>query len=480
MVMKKLLLSLLVVPMLALSSGCSSDPAQTAAVEEDEKHYGAEQHEQLLQQFGGAYSGPESQYLKQVGENLARTAGLEGDCTFSLVNTDVTNAFAVPGCYIYVTRGLMGLMNSEDELASVLGHELGHIIADHSEQQQQRSMLRQLGVVAIALVTDSPALTRIAGGAAQLFTLRYSRTHEYEADDFAVKMLAEANYDPFAAADMLDALGRYEAFHRASEPEGHAVPEWGRTHPLTDRRIDRVRQAAQAAGRQPGERPEREVPFLDQVDGLLYGDDPDQGYILGRSFAHPGMRIAFDFPEGLRLVNSPLAIQIEGEDGLRGEFSGGRAEAGLNAYADAVLAQFGDAHVQKSVCERGTINGLPALIHELRLQTGQGALNGLLVVISPGGSSAYHFLLVAPPGKPVSSEAEKMIASFRRLSAAEAGSLRPRYIDVVAVKQDTTAKSLSRLMISDRPLEHFLVLNGRTEHEPVKAGTRVKIVRLAS
>ena len=478
--MKKLILSLIAAPMLTLMSGCSADPAQTAAVEDHEKQYGSEQHEQLLQEFGGAYRGPESQYLKQVGEKLARTAGLEGDCTFSLVNTDVTNAFAVPGCYIYVTRGLMGLMNSEDELASVLAHELGHIVADHSEQQQQRSILRQLGVVAVALVTDSPALTRIAGGAAQLFTLRYSRTHEHEADDFAVKLLVEGNYNPFAAADMLDALGRYEAFHRSSEPEAHAVPEWGRTHPLTDRRVERVRQAAQAAGRQPGELPEQEAAFLDQVDGLLYGDDPDQGYIRGRSFAHPGMQIAFDFPGGLRLINNPSAIQIEGADGLRGEFSGGRTPAGMTAYADAVLSQFGDARVQKSAGERVTINGLSALVHELRLETEQGALSGLLAVISPGGSSAYHFLLVAAPGKPVSPEAMKMIASFRRLSATEAERLRPRYIDVVAVRQDTTPQALSRLMVSDRPLEHFLVLNGRSDDKPVKAGTRVKIVRLAN
>jgi predicted Zn-dependent protease len=476
--MKKLMISLFALPMLVLASGCSGDPVQTAAVDEHEKQYGAEQHEQLLQQFGGAYAGPESQYLKQVGEKLAQTAGLEGDCTFSLVNTDVTNAFAVPGCYIYVTRGLMGLMNSEDELASVLAHELGHIVADHSEQQQQRSLLRQLGVVAVALVTDSPALTRIAGGAAQLFTLRYSRTHEHEADDFAVKMLVQSNYNPFAAADMLNALGRYEAFHQASGAEIHAVPEWGRTHPLTDRRIERVREAAKAAGSPAGSRPEQESPFLEQVDGLLYGDDPEQGYVRGRSFAHPGMRIAFDFPESLRLVNNPAAIQIEGADGLRGEFSGGRAERGLDAYAEAVLGQFGDARVQTSAVERVTINRLPATIHELRLDTGQGTLNGLLAVVSTGGSSAYHFLLVAAPGKQVSPDAMKMVASFRRLSETEATRLRPRYIDVVAVRDDTTAKTLSGLMVSDRPLEHFLVLNGRSEDETVKAGTRVKIVRL--
>jgi predicted Zn-dependent protease len=293
-------------------------------------------------------------------------------------------------------------------------------------------------------------------------------------------MLVQSNYNPFAAADMLNALGRYEAFHQESGAEIHAVPEWGRTHPLTDRRIERVREAAKAAGSQPADRPEQEVPFLEQVDGLLYGDDPDQGYVRGRSFAHPGMRIAFDFPESLRLVNNPSAIQIEGVDGLRGEFSGGRAGGGLDAYADAVLGQFGDARVQKTAVERVTINGLPAKLHELRLDTGQGTLNGLLAVVSTGGSAAYHFLLVAAPGNPVSPDAMKMVASFRLLSETEATRLRPRYIDVVAVQKDTSPEAVSRLMVSDRPLEHLLVLNGLSEDKLIKAGAQLKVVRFQS
>jgi predicted Zn-dependent protease len=174
-----------------LASGCGGGDNDSGPpeIEESERRLGAEQHPQLLAQFGGSYDAPEAAYVARLGEKIAGAAGLGGKCTFTLVNTDVVNAFAVPGCYIYVTRGLMGIMNSEAELASVLAHEVGHIVADHSERQQKRSLLRGLGVAAVGWITGSEQLTRIAGQAAELFTLRYSRKQEHESDDLGIRYL---------------------------------------------------------------------------------------------------------------------------------------------------------------------------------------------------------------------------------------------------------------------------------------------------
>ena len=258
---------------LTMLAGCGSDPEEIARIDERERRIGEEQHLELLTEIGGAYDGPEAAYLKHVGEKLAAATDLAGECRFTLVDTEVVNAFAAPGCYIYLTRGLMALLNSEAELAGVLGHELGHIVADHNEQQQERSLLRQLGVLAVALTTESQTLTWIAGGAAELFTLRYSRKHENEADEFAVRKLIAAGYDPYAAADALDALGRHEKYSgQGGGPDRHAMPEWGRTHPLAENRVERVRAAATAAGLRDDELPEREAAFMDEIDGLLYGD----------------------------------------------------------------------------------------------------------------------------------------------------------------------------------------------------------------
>ncbi|MDP8913563.1 MAG: M48 family metalloprotease, partial [Pseudomonadota bacterium] len=187
---------------LCLTACGGGDPAaQTADIDESERQLGAEQHPQLLAEFGGAYPGPEATYLERLGRKIAGAADLEGQCTFTLVNSDVVNAFAVPGCYIYVTRGLMGIVNSEAELASVLAHEVGHIVGDHGERQQKRSFWRGLGVIAVGFFTGSETLTRIAGQAAQYFTLRYSRNQEYESDDLGIRYLRAAGYDPHAAAD---------------------------------------------------------------------------------------------------------------------------------------------------------------------------------------------------------------------------------------------------------------------------------------
>jgi predicted Zn-dependent protease len=250
----------------------------------------------------------------------------------------VVNAFAVPGCYIYLTRGLMSVVNSEAELASVLAHEVGHIVADHSERQQKRSLWRSLGVMAVGLVTQSERLTQLAGAAAGYFTLSYSRKQEFESDDLGIRYLKEAGYDPYAAAQMLGALGRNEQFmaRTRGRDEARSIPEWARTHPLTENRVERARDTAAGTGIAAGALPGNEARYLREVDGLLYGDDPAQGFVQGRRFAHPVMRIGFEAPEGFTLTNSPQAILIDGPDGLRGEFGGGRMpRGGLEAYASA-------------------------------------------------------------------------------------------------------------------------------------------------
>lgn len=232
----------------AALAGCSSEPSKGpgAAVSEADRAYGAEQHPQLLAEFGGAYEGKQNDYVRTVGQRVAKGAGLGEKCTFTLVNSDVVNAFAVPGCYIYITRGLLAVVGSEAELASVLGHELGHIVARHAQRQERGSLWRTLGVIAVSL-TGSERLTEFAGRAAQFFGLRYSRKQEYEADDLGVNYLRKAGYDVYAAAQMLEDLKRQEAFLIATQSRDTArsLPEWTLSHPLTENRIKRAREKAQ-------------------------------------------------------------------------------------------------------------------------------------------------------------------------------------------------------------------------------------------
>jgi predicted Zn-dependent protease len=456
---------------------------ESPVVSDADRRTGAEAHGQLLAEFGGAYRGDETAYVERLGGKVAEAAGLDGRCTFTLVNSDVVNAFAVPGCYIYVTRGLMGIVNSEDELASVLAHELGHIAARHSQRQQRRSLWRGLGVLAVQVLTGSERLTRIAGEAAAFFTLRYSRSQEYEADDLGLGFLRGAGYDPYAAADMLDALGRQESFlaRTSGRDEARSLPEWTRTHPLTANRIARARQQAASSGTKPDDLPEKELAFLREVDGLLYGDDPEQGFVLGRRFAHPVMRIGFEAPAGFTLTNSPQAILIEGPDGLRGEFAGGTVPAGgLEGYASAVLGQLlGEAQVPPGEMRRRTVNGVPALETRLQIETRDGPVALSLIAYQGPGDAAYHFVMVGNPSAGSEAPMATLFASFRLLGETEARSLRPRWIRVAKASPGETAQSLAARMASDNKLEHFLMLNDRTADQPVRPGELVKIVTYA-
>ena len=477
--MKRLLLSAAALALTLSSCGGGDGPPVT----ENERRVGAEQHPKLLAEFGGAYQAPEARYLAALGERVAVSAGLEGQCTFTLINSDVVNAFAVPGCFIYVTRGLMGLVNSEAELASVLAHELGHIVGNHSEEQQRRSLWRNIGVAAVSLVTRSERLASLAGEAAAYFGLRYSRKQEYEADDLGLATLKAAGYDPYEAADMLGALGRNEQYMAAtrSTDQAKAIPEWARTHPLTENRIARAREAATKTGVADNQLPEGILPYLKEVDGLLYGDDPRQGFVLGRRFAHPDMLIGFEAPPGFTLTNSPQAIMIDGPEGLRGEFGGGPLPAGgLPAYAEAVLGGLlGKAPARTGTAQATVVNGVPALFVPVAVDTNDGEVRLSFMAYAGPGGGAFHFIMVSPPRAIAPEALSALFASFHLLSPEEVATLRPRVIRVVAAKAGDTYQSIAAGMASDRPVEHLLMLNGRTAGEPLRPGEPLKIIAWA-
>lgn len=462
-------------------AGCG-DPApddEPARVTPEERAFGAEQHPLLLAEFGGAYRAEEARYVAALGERLAAAAGLGDTCTFTLVNSDVVNAFAVPGCYIYITRGLAAIVGSEAELASVLGHELGHVAARHAQRQERRSLWRRLGVLAAGL-TGSERLTRLAGRAAQFFTLRYSRGQEYEADDYGIRYLQRAGYDVHAAGDMLAALGRQERFMGATggRDAARSVPEWALSHPLTQHRIDRARAAAVATGLADDALPERTDAYLAEIDGLLYGDDPEQGFVTGRRFSHPGMRIGFEAPPGFSLTNSPQAIRLQGPEGIAGEFGGGALPpGGLEAYAEQLARQTaGDVPAEVAAATPASVNGIRTLLLDMRLTVRDAIVPVALAVYDAGGGRAYHFVVVSPPADASKAAVATLFRSFRRLSRGEAAQLRPRVIRVVRVGPNDTPATLTRRMADGAPAALFELLNARPADQPLTPGERVKLV----
>lgn len=479
--MKRLCNMITACSLAAALAGCSSEPSNdpTDAVSEADQAYGAEQHPHLLAEFGGAYEGKQSDYVRTVGQRVAKGAGLGEKCTFTLVNSDVVNAFAVPGCYIYITRGLLAVVGSEAELASVLGHELGHIVARHAQRQERGSLWRTLGVIAVSL-TGSERLTEFAGRAAQLFGLRYSRKQEFEADDLGGHYLREAGYDVYAAAQMLEDLKRQEAFMTATQSRDTAksVPEWTLSHPLTENRIKRARQKAQETGLKDDALPEEQAAYFAQVDGLLYGDDPEQGFVLGRRFAHPVMRISFEAPAGFSLSNSPQAVRLVGPDGVTGEFGGGRLpKNGLRGYTQAVAdAVIGDTPAQVRNEDTTQVNGVPAITLEIAVRVQDGTVPLSITAYDGGGGDAFHFVVISPPANAHATAIRQLFGSFRRLSPPEAAALRPRFVRTLRAAPGDTVRAFAGRTADPAPRALFDLLNGEYENRPLKPGDPVKIV----
>jgi predicted Zn-dependent protease len=468
---------------LLLASCGGQAPSGQPHITEEDRAYGAEQHEQLLAELGGDYPGEQARYVTEVGDRLADAAGLHEQCVFTLVNSNVVNAFAVPGCYIYVTRGMLAVINSEAQLGSVLGHELGHIVGDHAHRQEQRSIWRALGVLA-AQLTGSERLTRLASRAAQYFTLSYSREQEYEADELGIRYLKAAGYDPYEAAEMLSALARQEQFtaDTRGNDDAKAIPEWSRSHPLTEHRVTRALEAARATGVADNELPAGIEPYLREIDGLPFGDDPEQGFVLGRRFAHPVMRIAFDAPSGFSLTNSPQAIRLDGPSGTVGEFGGGPLpDEGVDRFAEEIATAFvGEVPATLTRAEHESVNGVPAAIVQLAIQGENGTAHAYIAAYDGGDGKGYYFFLVSPPPADPSDAVMQLFRSFHLLSSEEAGELRPRVIRVVDAGPNDTLATMAGHMADTAPRELFLLLNGRKPDQPLRSGDRVKIVTFAT
>lgn len=438
----------------------------------------AQQHPQVIEEFGGALSGTRSNYVTSVGRRVGAQSGIQGGTgyTFTALNSPVMNAFAVPGGYVYITRQLMGLMNDEAELASVLGHEVGHIAADHSAGRQRSSILTQILATGAAIFTGSSQIGQVVGQVAQLRQLSYSRNQEFEADDLGVRYIAGAGYDPAASASFLASLGAATSLEsRASgRNDERAVPNWARTHPLSADRVTRANQRAQQTGT-AGRGLRNKDQYLAMVDGLIVDDDPAQGIIDGRTFSHPDLRFRFSVPQGYGIQNGTRAVSVIGNGG-QAQFSTGRFDGNLGTYIAQVIAAQAGQQVQVPQPRTTTVNGIPAAYTTARASTQSGQVDVTVFAYRWDNDTAYHFLMITPAGQGVG-PFQSMVGSLARLSANEAAAIRPRVIDVVTVgPRDTVQTLAARMAYTDLKTERFLTLNGLASNARLAPGQKVKLV----
>jgi predicted Zn-dependent protease len=450
---KRLLIALLLAPALALPAACARvvNPATgqtefTAMNPEQELRIGEEQHPQVLMQFGGAYEDPELQaYVTRIGERLAAVSEMpELDFTFTVLNSDVINAFALPGGYVYITRGLIALADNEAELAGVVAHEIGHVTARHSAQRYSRGVLAQgglaIGTVLAAVLGGGAAadLVQQAGGlGAQAYLAGYSRDQEFQADELGVRYLARADYDPTAMSSFLDKLERNDELMRRLAGRDGADPasSWFATHPRTPDRVLRAAEQASAATMGDG-RIGRE-DYLDQIDGMIYGEDPSQGFVRGRTFVHPDLRFAFDLPQGYRIVNTPAAVIGQAQNSLM-KFDAAQVpeDRDIGGYLARDWAQELGAGRLSNVAQ-SQVNGMPAASAVAAGQLDDGRpVTVALAALRAGDERVYRFMFVSP-GRMSSAQAnayQATVNSFRRLGADEAAAFDARRLQVVTVE----------------------------------------------
>ena len=444
-----------------------------------ERQQGAQAHQQILQQFGGAMSGPVADYVRGVGQKIAVQSGggaRPQDYTVTLLNSNVNNAFAIPGGYVYITRQLLALMNDEAELAFVMGHEVAHVAARHGQKRQNRAALSNVLAGLAGVLTGSDLIGRGAGVVAGLTTLGYSREQERQADSLGVRYLASAGYDPGAATDSLAALGAQTALEARLKGEGGAEPsKWLSTHPPSGERVERMRAEADALRLKTTARALNRDVFLNAIDGLPYDDDPAGGVVVGNGFRHAGLGLALDAPAGFAITNAPQSVTGIGPGNQR--FDLRTADAGgadLNAVAAARWRELG---VSAQPMRATRINGLEALEGSIRAGSQAGPIDASLTVYRWSASMALTLVSMAPQGQ--AAAVAPVAASVRRLSAQDGPGTRGRRVQVVRVAAGDTAQSLAaRMAYGDDRLARFLTLNELQPGAVLKPGTRVKLVTM--
>lgn len=438
-------------------------------------------HTELVRELGGAETGPRAAYVESIGRRVGAFSGLANPgqaLHFTTLNSAVENAFSVPGGYVYVTRQLMDLMDDESQLAFALGHEVGHVAANHAHIREQYAQRNPLGVFGqIIGAIFGPGVTDVLTARSRLDQLSFSREQEYEADTLGMRYMVAAGYDPAGASGILAALSRQSAIEaRVQGRTNRQTPEWASTHPLSENRMQRALATAQATGQFGHGIRNRDI-FLSQLEGLYVDDDPAQGVIEGATFTHPDLRIQFTVPQGYLMSNGSDAVTISGSAG-KAQFRGGQYNGTLD---NAVLLAFrqlsgGQSNFPVPPPQHVTINGMRAAITTARVNTDSGLIDASVAAYQWDAQRVYYFVMLTPGGYGAQ-PFMPMINSLRRITPAEAAAIQPRIIHIERVQPGDTIQSLSsRMAYRDFKVERFLSLNGLAANSVLAPGQKVKLV----
>lgn len=460
------------------ASGCATNPAtggnQLMLVSEAQEIEMGRQADAAVVASIGLYQDPVWQrYIQQFGARLAATSERPNlPWTFRVVDDPVVNAFAIPGGFVYVTRGLLAHLTSEAELASVVGHEIGHVTARHTAAAMSKQQLIGLGLAVGSMASDQVA--KYAGTANQalgILYLKFSRDDESQADQLGLRYMRRANYDPRQMPEvfrMLDRLG-------AAEGGGGRLPTWLATHPSPGNRVAAINAQIAALPQDFSGTSVNRDSYQRLLDGLVFGLNPRQGYFTGSQFFHPDLRFRMTFPDGWTTHNGAQAVVAvsPAKDAVI-ELSQA-AEPSADAAARAFLSQQG---ITSGTSARLNLSGgLPAVSAPFAAATESGTLRGTVLFVEYGGA-VYGIVGYAPEARwsAYQATAERALQSFQRLTDPVALNVQPQHVDILTLVRLTTIAQLARERSSPVAAETLALINQVELQTSLASGRLVKWV----
>ena len=437
-----------------------------------EEAIGARENPRVVAEYGGVYA--DADLEAALADIVARIVAASDDPSrryrVTVLNSPVANAFALPGGYLYVTRGLLALADDNSELAAVLSHEIAHVIAKHALERAK--VVEQADIVARVAsdILSDPIARDAATVSSQMTLAKFSRNQEVAADQIGIMIAGRAGYDPFAASRFLKKLERYAAFRSAIGADDDAA-NFLASHPAALERRDLAIRTARQFGA-PGIGETGRGAYLDSLDGMIYGDDPSEGFVRGRRFLHPRLSISFTVPTGYQLENTREAVLAAAGRNTAMRFDGVSVRANVSP-ADYLSSGWINGLEQGSIRAITTGGGLPAAIASASAGGWVFKIGAIRV-----GPTLYRLIFAdRRGGGTLEAALNQTLATFRRLDPAEVARLRPLRIDIVTVKSSTTIASLAaRMRGTERRLELFRLLNGLDGEKTLVSGRKVKIV----
>lgn len=450
---------------------------------DEERRVGRRQDPMIREQLGGRYDdGPLHDYIDRVGQALAVNAELPDiKFTFTVLNAPDVNAFALPGGFIYVTRGLIALADNEAQLAGVLAHEIGHVTARHAAQRYSWASVAQLGGMLLR-ATDAKGFGEAFDLGGKIFLSSYSRDQEFEADTLGIRYLSKAGYDPTGVPRFLAKLRQHAKLISEQSETGQDPDQFQLlgTHPRTIDRVDRAMKAALVTPDQGGR--VGEEAYLRRIDGLLHGPDPAKGEIRGQTFIQHVGGYRFSAPNGYRMRMANGRVLIQGPGGVQVSVDEAPTTSGVSPtrYLTGVWA----ARTTLLGVERLDINGLDAATAALTVRTAHGPAEMRLVAVRLAPVKMLRFAILMPRGAAglASVAMRRMTYSLETIPPVPPERLAATRIAIHRVGPGETVASLAQFgsessMSGPRAEHAFRVLNGLSEGREPSTGTLVKLVQ---